>query len=31
MTMFMLILTLVLGGEPPIVPTPAEWNFGRIE
>jgi hypothetical protein len=31
MNLFMLILTLVLGVEPPTVLTPAEWNLGRIE
>ena len=31
MNLITLILTLMLGGEPLLVLTPAEWNFGRIE
>jgi cytochrome c biogenesis protein CcdA len=31
MNLITLILTLVLGGEPLVVLTPAEWNLGRIE
>jgi hypothetical protein len=31
MNLIVLILTLLLGGEPPLVLTPVEWNLGRIE
>jgi cytochrome c biogenesis protein CcdA len=31
MNLIVLILTLMLGGEPPLVLTPVEWNLGRIE
>ena len=31
MNLITLILTLILGGGPPLVLSPPEWSFGRIE